>query len=101
MVESRDCKKSINWIGGDAAMKSTMKCERDGIQVAQKLAIEIGVKGISAGRVDAVIDAIDRVAEWVIAPGGWWTEETAISVESEAVLRVDETWPEFATREAA
>lgn len=56
------------------------------------------IQGISAGRINAVIDAIHRAANWEIRPEGWWTEETAISIESDVAVGFGETVFEFAVR---
>src|SRR4051812_44207714 len=75
-----------------------MKCEREGFRMFPIHSIEVGVRGISTGRVEAVVEALHRAANWQIRPEGWWTEETALSIESDAMLRTGETGPEFAAR---
>lgn len=61
-------------------------------------AIMADVEGIAPGRIDAVVDAIHRSATWEIPTEGWWIEEMAISVESDAFLHPGETGTEFALR---
>jgi hypothetical protein len=60
--------------------------------------IEAEITGISVGRIDAVVDAISRTTAWEIPAEGWWTEEHAISIESQAMLRVGERPESFAER---